>query len=510
MNAYRTVIMLMVPLLLAGCATRSVSRTAALDLDRKLGQSQVATRYPEEYQSFNAALASAERFTRRGEEMQAEHNYRLAVLKGRLLESRATERSPGDVNGSSGRQNSAQMDSLSLPLDRNDDRSAVAGAATDSPTAGQQGELPPDIVPVPLPEVQVAPGSETQPGSPLPAAASEVPPEVLPSQQAEQQAGQPSLPELPGGMLPTADRRRFIGTRGYYTVKKGESLRRVGARLGVDWRRLAKINNLDPRDQLTPGQVIAFDNRKIVPSALKDGIVVNIADRTLYLLSNGEVRHAYPVAVGKPPKPDEDENWGTPTGRFIITTKTRDPVWKVPQSIQDEMEQNGKEPIKEVLPGKDNPLGKYAMKTSLSGIVIHSTNAPSSVYSFASHGCIRVMPEHMEKLFPAVEVRTPGIIVYQPVKLAVSPDGRVFLEVNRDVYDRYKGNLENEVRKLVARRKVEGKVDWNKVAALLKKKSGIPEDVTMLPVEAAIRKPAVAGKQKTVSYTQDRDSNSLP
>jgi lipoprotein-anchoring transpeptidase ErfK/SrfK len=311
-------------------------------------------------------------------------------------------------------------------------------------------------------------------------------------------------------MLPTADRRLFIGTRGYYTVKKRESLRRVGARLGVEWRRLAKINNLDPKEQLKTGQVIAYDNRKIVPSALKDGIVVNIADRTLYFLSNGEVRSAYPVAVGKPPRPDEDENWGTPTGRFIITTKSRDPIWKVPQSIQDEMEQNGKEPIKEVPPGKDNPLGKYAMKTSLSGIVIHSTNTPSSVYSFASHGCIRVMPEHMEKLFPAVELRTPGIIVYQPVKLAVSQDGRVFLEVNRDVYDRYKGNLENEVRKLVARRKVEGKVDWNKVAALLKKKSGIPEEVTIHPVEVAPRKPAASGKQKTVSFSQDRASTSLP
>jgi lipoprotein-anchoring transpeptidase ErfK/SrfK len=300
--------------------------------------------------------------------------------------------------------------------------------------------------------------------------------------------------------------KRFIGSRGYYTVKRGESLKRVGARLGVDWRRLVKINNLDPKAPLISGQVIAYDNRKIVPSALWDGIVINIADRTLYLLRNGQVKSAYPVAVGKPPKPEEDEDWSTPTGRFIITSKTIDPVWKVPPSIQEEMEQQGKEPIKEVPPGKDNPLGKYAMKTSLSGIVIHSTNSPSSIYSYASHGCIRVMPEHMEKLFPAVVPRTPGAIVYQPVKVAETSDGRIFLEVNRDVYDRFKGDLENEVRRQVARRKVEEKVDWNKIDALLKKKSGIPEEITVDFTTAILLKPA--GKQKTVSVI--RNGASVP
>jgi hypothetical protein len=57
---------------------------------------------------------------------------------------------------------------------------------------------------------------------------------------------------------------------------------------------------------------------------------------------------------------------------------------------------------------------------------------------------------------------------------------------------------------------VEGKVDWSKVVALLKKKSGIPEEITKHPVEAALRKPDVAGKQESVSFSQDRASISLP
>jgi murein DD-endopeptidase MepM/ murein hydrolase activator NlpD len=100
--------------------------------------------------------------------------------------------------------------------------------------------------------------------------------------------------------------KRFIGNRGYYTVRQWDTLKRVGARLGVDWRSLVKINNLDPKAQLRPGQIIAYDNRKIVPSALRDGIVINIADRTLYLLKNGEVRTKtgppLPAVLSSPPR----------------------------------------------------------------------------------------------------------------------------------------------------------------------------------------------------------------
>lgn len=442
MNVYRYLLILALVILSYGCASSSFSRSEALDLHQKLGQSHVAASYPEEYQSFIATIAHAETFSQRGEQLKADNVYQLALLKGRLLESRSSEPTPA-------------VTAYSLPADL-------------------PVETPPESAPPPPNEQTMLLPEQLLPSEPALA------PEAPPTTQFQTLQEQPlPPPELPGGELPTADMKRFIGNRGYYTVKKSESLKRVGARLGVDWRRLAKINHLDPKAQLKPGQVIAYDNRKIVPSALRDGIIVNIADRTLYLLKNGEVRTAYPVAVGKPPNPDDDEDWSTPTGRFTITTKTKDPIWRVPQSIQDEMEQHGKQPIKEVPAGKDNPLGKYAIKTSLSGIVIHSTNSPSSINSYASHGCIRVMPEHMEKLFPAVEPRTSGIIVYQPVKLAVSPNGRVFLEINRDVYDRFKGNLESEVRKLVLRRKVEEKVDWNKISALLKKKSGIPEDITI-------------------------------
>ncbi len=481
---------------ISGCAGSSLSRSAALDLHQELGQSRVIERFPEEYRSFITTIARAETAAERGDLLQSENIYRLAILKGHLLVTRAAE---SDTTDASLPQKFAHVDPISESLPTLSNRYPSPGM--EMPTAASREEASPSLLVLPHPELpepssglrpMVLPA--TQPLSPLePAPASKIAHVALPHGEPDNSP----LSLLPGDEFPTADMRRFIGNRGYYTTKKGDTLKGVGARLGVDWRKLSRINALDPKLPLKSGQVIVYDNRKIVPSALRDGIVINIADRTLYLLKNGAVQCSYPVALGKPPKPEDDEDWSTPTGRFVITAKTKDPVWKVPQSIQDEMEQRGKEPIKEMPAGKGNPLGKYAMKTSLSGIVIHSTNAPSSIYSYASHGCIRVMPEHMEKLFPVIEPHTSGMIVYQPVKLAVSSEGKLFLEVNRDVYGRFPGELESEVRKLVTRRKVEARVDWNKVAELLKKKSGIPEEITRDPADTL--RPRAAGMVKSVT-----------
>jgi L,D-transpeptidase ErfK/SrfK len=490
MKVHRHLLFLALAIFVSGCASASLTRTAALDLHQKLGQSHVAARYPEEYQSFIASIAHAETLSQRGELLQADTVFSLALLKGRLLETRSAESALEVTAVAPGQQKIAQVDAV-----RNE---TFTPSLFSSASGTIEEPLTPEPfssdVPPPLPEEQVLPQPEPSP-------------EPAPAPLLQPESEQPlSPPDLPGEEQPTADMKRFIGNRGYYTVRKWDTLKRVGARLGVDWRCLVKINNLNPKAQLKPGQIIAYDNRKIVPSALRDGIVINIADRTLYLLRNGEVRTSYPVALGKPPKPEQDEDWSTPTGRFVITSKERDPVWRVPQSIQDEMEERGKQPVKEVPPGKDNPLGKFAMKTSLSGIVIHSTNSPSSINTYASHGCIRVMPEHMEKLFPIVEPRTSGIIVYQPVKLAVSPNGRIFLEVHHDIYDRYKGNLESEVRKLIAKRKVEEQVDWSKISALIRKKSGIPEEITIDPADTPRLKSSVTVKQNTVSINRTSSS----
>jgi len=210
---------------------------------------------------------------------------------------------------------------------------------------------------------------------------------------------------------------------------------------------------------------------------VRDGIVINIADRTLYYFQRGALVTSLPVAVGSATK-NEKYVWQTPVGKFKITGKVKDPTWTVPSSIQTEMEENGKDVITSVPPGPENPLGKYAMKTSIPGILIHSTSRPSSIYSFSSHGCIRISPEQMEGFYPQIKVNTRGEIVYKPVKLVVTDDGRVYLEVHNDVYKKSVGLVE-EARQLVEKQKLSDQVDWAKFKLVLQQKRGIAEDISL-------------------------------
>lgn len=270
---------------------------------------------------------------------------------------------------------------------------------------------------------------------------------------------------------------KLIGTASSYSVVKGDTIRLVAAKLGVSHRYLVKTNKLDDKAFLKIGQKLLYNNRKIVPQRMKNGIVVNIPDRTLYYFRQGKLAISLPVALGVAVK-TEKYDWKTPTGKFKITAKMKDPTWHVPPSIQSEMEDHGKEVITSVPPGTTNPLGKYAIKTSIPGILIHSTTKPWSIYSFASHGCIRVYPEQMEEFFKEIRVNTPGEIIYKPVKLAVTEEGRVFLEVHRDVYSK-SNNLASEARSLIEKQNLSGQVDWQKVESIVRLKAGIAEDISL-------------------------------
>lgn len=274
---------------------------------------------------------------------------------------------------------------------------------------------------------------------------------------------------------PSSD--RLVGARGVYTVVKADTIRLVAAKLGVTKQHLRSMNGLDVKAYLKVGQKLAYNNRKIIPQQIKDGIIINIPDRTLYYFQQGTLVTSLPVALGSVTK-NEKYVWQTPVGKFRITAKMKDPVWTVPQSIQTEMEEHGKDVITSIPPGPENPLGKYAMKTSIPGILIHSTTKPSSIYSFSSHGCIRLSPNQMEGFFPQIRVNTRGEIIYKPVKLAVTENGRVFLEVHNDVYNK-SSSLVSEARQMVEKLKLSESVDWEKFKSVVKRKSGVAEDITL-------------------------------
>lgn len=270
---------------------------------------------------------------------------------------------------------------------------------------------------------------------------------------------------------------KLVGGVGTYTVTSGDTIRLVAARLGVTRQHLIKLNRLDTASYLKIGQKLTYNNRKIIPKRMQDGIVVNIPDRTLYFFQHGKLSKSMPVALGTSVK-NPKYVWQTPVGKFKITAKQKDPTWFIPPSIKSEMKDSGKEVISIVPPGPMNPLGKYAMKTSISGILIHSTTKPWSIYSFASHGCIRVYPADMVDFFKEVKINTPGEIIYKPVKLAITETGRIFLEVHNDVY-RKGTNVVDEAKRMILNQNISDRVDWKKFGTVTRQKFGVAEDITM-------------------------------
>jgi len=282
-------------------------------------------------------------------------------------------------------------------------------------------------------------------------------------------------PDAESSAEPESD--RIVGSRGVYMVVKVDTVRLVAAKLGVTEQHLRSMNCLDAKAYLKIGQKLAYNNRKIIPQQIKDGIIINIPDRTLYYFQQGVLVASLPVALGSVTK-NEKYVWQTPVGKFRITAKVKDPTWTVPPSIQTEMGEHGKEVVRRVPPGPENPLGKYAIRTSIPGILIHSTTRPSSIYSFSSHGCIRLSPSQMEELFPQIKVNTRGEIIYKPVKLAVAGNGRIFLEVHRDIYNKG-ASLVAEAMQMVEKQKLSDQVDWEKFKSVVKQRNGVAEDISL-------------------------------
>ncbi len=265
---------------------------------------------------------------------------------------------------------------------------------------------------------------------------------------------------------------RIVGSTFHYTVKRGDFLALIGARFGEPWQLIALSNGLKPKALLRPGKVLKIDNRHIVPAGMREGIVVNVPQRMVFFLRNGAALGAWPAGVGR-------RSWPTPRRTFSVTALVRDKTWVVPESIQAEMEREGKEVQTEVPPGPDNPLGGWWIGLSISGCGIHGTNAPSSVYSFRSHGCIRLNSEDAAQLFSIVKVGTPGAIIYEPVLVARLDDGRVFIEVDPDVYSKGVPPLDL-ISEVSGEARLKGLIDWASVKEIARERDGIAHEVGLI------------------------------
>jgi L,D-transpeptidase ErfK/SrfK len=305
--------------------------------------------------------------------------------------------------------------------------------------------------------------------------------------------------EEPATPLPPIS-HRIAGGQFDFIVWEGSTFTSIGSRFGESPKVLARENGKQVTDRLQTGDTIHIDNRHIVPIEEADLIEVNLPQRMLFHFEGGRLSGAYPVAIGQPAR-----QWQTPIGAFKVIQLREDPTWRVPASIQREEEEAGKDVEDEVEPGPDNPLGKYWIGLSFPIIGIHGTNHPVSVYSYRTHGCVRLHPDDIEALFNDVDLNDRGVVAYYPVMLARRDDGRIFLESDRDIYRKGTGGID-AVRALARANGIDTLIDWSRTGEVLDGQEGIARDVT-LGSERARGTPADSIAATTSERTVRVDTN---
>lgn len=101
-------------------------------------------------------------------------------------------------------------------------------------------------------------------------------------------------------------------------------------------------------------------------------IIIDLSDRTLYLLNGNRVERQFPIGIGK-------ELTKTPAGVYTIINKA---------------------------PNPGGPFGAYWMGLSRPHYGIHGTNDPSSIGVPSSHGCVRMYNEDVLTLAKLVPIGT--------------------------------------------------------------------------------------------------------
>jgi L,D-transpeptidase ErfK/SrfK len=280
-------------------------------------------------------------------------------------------------------------------------------------------------------------------------------------------------------------------------IQKPISVDRLALEKGVRWEAVVRQNGLKKPYKIKPGMVLKINNTHIVPAELQNGLVINLPELHLYYFQNGTYQRRYALAVGKP-------SWPTPTGTYKIYEKRKNPIWNVPPSIQEEMDEMGLEVLTKVPPGPKNPLGKFWLGTTAPGVGIHATNRPWSVGYYVSHGCIRMLPNEIEQLFPQIDVGTTVKIIYRPIKLALTPEGRVYLEAIPNIYEWELHSME-WVKDMADYYQITDRIDWDKVPPILKARSGLAQDITktaVAPITATTPPTSAAPKEAGLSPLQ--------
>jgi L,D-transpeptidase ErfK/SrfK len=278
--------------------------------------------------------------------------------------------------------------------------------------------------------------------------------------------------------FPLAPNQMLVGTAGQYVTRDEDTLLDVARRNDLGYAQLIAANGGDVDPWLPgAGRRITLPSVYLVPEGPREGIVINLAElRIYYFPPGGRTLETYPIGVGV-------EANLTPLGTTRVIAKDVHPTWFPPPSIREE-----KPELPEMVPpGPANPLGEYALRLGWPAYLIHGTNKPYGVGRHVSHGCIRLYPEDIERLFTEVTVGTPVRVVHEEIRLAwvkdelyllVTPSRRQVdeIDVNQPMTPEVPSDLVDRV--AAAAGPEVDRIDWSVVEQIGLKRPGMPLRIT--------------------------------
>jgi L,D-transpeptidase ErfK/SrfK len=302
----------------------------------------------------------------------------------------------------------------------------------------------------------------------------------------------PPKPALP---LPVATHRfelatdtdDVVGEVQITEASKEDTLPDIARRFNVGYEEIVRANpGVDP---WLPGagRKIVVPTQFVLPNAPREGVIINLAAMRIYYFpkrKQGEplVMYTHPIGVGK-------VGWKTPEGVTKIVSRQKDPTWRPSAAVRREHAENGDPIPAVVLPGPDNPLGKYKFNLGWPSYLIHGTNKPYGVGLRSSHGCIRLYPEDIEQLFNMVPVGTQVRVVNQPFLFGWH-EGKLYLQAYTVLEDDPR-NWEKAQKSLLSKsisprlqkqiKDSGSNVDWDAISAVAHQPRGIAVPVSTEP-----------------------------
>lgn len=201
--------------------------------------------------------------------------------------------------------------------------------------------------------------------------------------------------------LPARNAKYVFGRRGI-SVDSGQTGRKLD-RSAVIADLRSRVESIAASGDVVSTPETAVYQRVAIPQKVRKAdlgkaIGVDLSERRIRLYSRGKVVRRYRCAVGTASHP-------TPRGTFKVYAKVKWPTWRNPGSAW------AVNMPAYIGPGPSNPLGTRALYLTAPGIRIHGTSQRASIGTAASHGCMRMLREDVEALYPLVPVGTKVHIV---------------------------------------------------------------------------------------------------